>query len=1289
MCIRDRYQRRVRAVFCVLMSRDASWFCCCTTDEDMESALDAESQGTSQLLYRSVTNTSFQNQKCNVRVYSNEATTGMIQFEVGEDPSKAKILVKQLEGGEEVEPVVLALQDVFRVELDALRPWILRLDTEQTSVVLEAPNEDVASVWRDSIAEYHNVLLWKHWAQRGSGVIHLPTLCAMDMTVIKATGLAAEDVTGESDPFVQVFVRSHDLAPRLVAQTSVIENNCDPEWNQKFESIPLSLDDTLEFLVWDQDTGSSDDLLGAVQVPMRSLGGLRIWMTELTLFDPTTGADRVDNAGNKSLLQVEFRCRWHTVGPVRETWRYVREHFSQNFHSSWCSWCFEQRVHCLVKKKVFRRDIWQCTGCKNETLKCRRCKIGMTKSGFWWDDEWCAVCGGDIKQWGEHPAPKTTTARCSWCFKESGMTSLAQRGLDERVWECQSCQKLLIPCTQCNTTFARCSMDAERLSLLPEPFYADAQCLQCHKLVQDWNAPDNSGLLQRLWQRSQALGENDEGVQLLTLDQLKVITAATPKLPVQRLHKMRLGREPTPITVASELEQPKKGAMVALNPGGLSLDAWVSLPDKASWVKVAWVADERSALLHATTELITLTLTSNDLPEPLTLTIELQDPSGWTHIFATISQENSSLHADSQSTELQGGISTLADKSEFKLTQDPTAVLGDVTAFNCSLTPTQLRIQTQQFLCRLSELAFPTCKLDSFAPIRSSVKGRFLVDGHHAFGAMHDAIVGAKSTIFCAFWKHVPFMYLRRDPIDPDSRFDRLVQKKAEEGVKVYLLLFRPFTRVAMNQGSLECKEYLEALHPNIKVVPHSPPFEDLEWSHHQKFVCVDSQVAIMGGLDVTLGRWDNCQHKLVDKERKLFNGLDYYVTELGGAPAWGEDEHGVKAYQADEEQKFDWFGSRDEYYRLPWHDIDIEVHGAPAWDTALNFIQRWNHHTADDDEIEPLVPCELIETPADQQGTLQVQIARSVCEWSGGDRHEASLYAAWIDLIQRAQHYIYIEQQFFVSIQTGGGVLNQVGEALLKRIEYAIQQGRTFRVIVIFPFPEETGAGARALMQWQYGTISRGGHSILEQLNSKFPDVNINKYITFNALRRHDVMDGKPVSEQIFVHSKFLLVDDCYAQISSANLNDRSFLGNRDSEIGVTVLDDTEKVEITMNGHPFQANKFVHELRMTLWREHLGLEDDDTSITDPTCHQVFQDIWRKTACQNTRIFDTVFPNSIQDVMKTAERFNLAANVAFGPARLGLIKGHLVRHPVNFLKHEELDPKWYEKESILSRKVFQ
>ena len=36
----------------------------------------------------------------------------------------------------------------------------------------------------------------------------------------------------------------------------------------------------------------------------------------------------------------------------------------------------------------------------------------------------------------------------------------------------------------------------------------------------------------------------------------------------------------------------------------------------------------------------------------------------------------------------------------------------------------------------------------------------------------------------------------------------------------------------------------------------------------------------------------------------------------------------------------------------------------------------------------------------------------------------------------------------------------------------------------------------------------------------------------------------------QVYVHSKIMIVDDCITLIGSANINDRSLLGSRDSEV-------------------------------------------------------------------------------------------------------------------------------------------
>jgi phospholipase D1/2 len=73
-------------------------------------------------------------------------------------------------------------------------------------------------------------------------------------------------------------------------------------------------------------------------------------------------------------------------------------------------------------------------------------------------------------------------------------------------------------------------------------------------------------------------------------------------------------------------------------------------------------------------------------------------------------------------------------------------------------------------------------------------------------------------------------------------------------------------------------KSALKALHPqNIHVLQHSP---NLLWSHHQKSVVVDQELAFIGGLDVCFGRFDDQNHSLVDNCHLAtkYPGKDYYV---------------------------------------------------------------------------------------------------------------------------------------------------------------------------------------------------------------------------------------------------------------------------------------------------------------------------------------------------------------------------------------------------------------------------
>lgn len=78
-------------------------------------------------------------------------------------------------------------------------------------------------------------------------------------------------------------------------------------------------------------------------------------------------------------------------------------------------------------------------------------------------------------------------------------------------------------------------------------------------------------------------------------------------------------------------------------------------------------------------------------------------------------------------------------------------------------------------------------------------------------------------------------------------------------------------------------------------------------------------------------------------------------------------------------------------------------------------------------------------------------------------------------------------------------------------------------------------------------------------------------------------------VSEQLYIYSKCLIADDRVVIIRSANLNDRSLLGNHDSEIAV-VVEDTPSVASKINSQLYVVSKFATTLRRRLFRKYMGL---------------------------------------------------------------------------------------------------
>lgn len=205
-----------------------------------------------------------------------------------------------------------------------------------------------------------------------------------------------------------------------------------------------------------------------------------------------------------------------------------------------------------------------------------------------------------------------------------------------------------------------------------------------------------------------------------------------------------------------------------------------------------------------------------------------------------------------------------------------------------------------------------------------------------------------------------------------------------------------------------------------------------------------------------------------------------------------------------------------------------------------------------------------------------------------------------------------------------------------MERIRRASDNNEKFRVIVVMPllpaFPgkpdDKDASSLRGVMHWQYRTICRGEHSIYQRLYQELEDDDPFKYIAFYGLRNHSNREGAQAqTEEVYIHSKVMIVDDRACIIGSANINERSMCGDRDSEIAVLVEDHEMEEEITIADGAYSVGKFGHSFRMKLFEEHFGIEPG-TPLYHKYQDPVSKDAWfsmQEQAMNNHQIYDSVF----------------------------------------------------------------
>lgn len=270
-----------------------------------------------------------------------------------------------------------------------------------------------------------------------------------------------------------------------------------------------------------------------------------------------------------------------------------------------------------------------------------------------------------------------------------------------------------------------------------------------------------------------------------------------------------------------------------------------------------------------------------------------------------------------------------------------------------------------------------------------------------------------------------------------------------------------------------------------------------------------------------------------------------------------------------------------------PWHDVQLEVSGPAVSDLELTFRERWEDRTpislnpvglvldkvrGEDRRGGPLPPPE---PPPPACGPHAVQVLRTYPKrrppYPFAPEGERSIARAYRKALGRARRLVYLEDQYLWS----ASVANVLGDALRRSPELHV-------VAVVPRFPDRSGRVATPM-----NLVGR--EKAMEVLDAAGPG-RVHLYDVEN-------LTGTPV----YVHAKVCVVDDVWCSVGSDNFNLRSW--SHDSELTAAVLDETcdEREPKDPGGFGDGARVFARDLRLTLWREHLGREDGDCGdLVDP-----------------------------------------------------------------------------------------
>ncbi len=348
-----------------------------------------------------------------------------------------------------------------------------------------------------------------------------------------------------------------------------------------------------------------------------------------------------------------------------------------------------------------------------------------------------------------------------------------------------------------------------------------------------------------------------------------------------------------------------------------------------------------------------------------------------------------------------------------------------------------------------------------------------LVDGAAYMADLYNKFqcMGAGDYLHLTAWRISPQERLLRDGTD-DRSFLEIIRDLIGNGVHVRAMIWHfpgseigHFIGPAHARGNIEFVSSVNNMrHRNgVAILDNRLP-RGVFSSHHQKTAILNSggtDYAYVGGTDIAVDRWDTPMHNSSRERTK-------------------------RRYAA-------------------WHDVQSVICGPAVGQIWDNFTKRWNDSTSPHPRtMAPggLTPptIDLSTRPVNMVGTGShfIQVLRTFAGsvYNFCPHGEQTVRAAYEKAIDKAEHYIYIEDQFFWPCS----VVNKLGEAA----------DRGVKIILVL------ACKSRSLINPWYNYLR---NEALEHIRACHPG----NVFVYNLQQRPD-------GNSIYVHSKLIIVDDCFS---------------------------------------------------------------------------------------------------------------------------------------------------------------